>query len=124
MGARELARQTGEELLDRHYRGRDLAAREELVDRFTPFAGKLAARYTHSREPIEDLMQVASIGLRNAIDRFDPEHGKKFTAFAAPTIVGELKRYFRDTAGRFTSRATSKNGRRRSAVTSSSCRLS
>jgi RNA polymerase sigma-B factor len=96
MQTRELARRTDEELLDAHYRERDLAARDELVDRFMPFARKLAVRYIHSREPMDDLMQVASIGLLNAIDRFDPEHGKKFTAFAAPTILGELKRHFRD----------------------------
>jgi RNA polymerase sigma-B factor len=96
MQTRELGRLTDEELLDTHYRERDLAARDELVDRFMPFARKLAVRYIHSREPMEDLMQVASIGLLNAIDRFDPEHGKKFTTFAAPTIIGELKRHFRD----------------------------
>jgi RNA polymerase sigma-B factor len=96
MQTRELARRTDEELLDAHYRERDLAARDELVDRFMPFARKLAVRYIHSREPMDDLMQVASIGLLNAIDRFDPEHGKKFTTFAAPTILGELKRHFRD----------------------------
>jgi RNA polymerase sigma-B factor len=96
MQTRELARQTDEELLDTHHRDGDLAARHELVGRFTPFARKLAIRYRHSREPMDDLMQVASIGLLNAIDRFDPEHGKKFTAFAAPTILGELKRHFRD----------------------------
>ena len=93
---RELARRTDEELLDLYYRERDLAARDELVDRFMPFVRKLAVRYIHSREPLDDLMQVACIGLLNAIDRFDPERGKKFTAFAAPTILGELKRYFRD----------------------------
>jgi RNA polymerase sigma-B factor len=93
---RELARRTDEELLDTYFRERDLAARDELVDRFMPFARKLAVRYIHSREPLDDLMQVACIGLLNAIDRFDPEHGKKFTAFAAPTILGELKRHFRD----------------------------
>ena len=93
---RELARRTDEELLDTYYGERDLAARDELVDRFMPFARKLAVRYMHSREPLDDLVQVACIGLLNAIDRFDPEHGKKFTAFAAPTILGELKRYFRD----------------------------
>jgi RNA polymerase sigma-B factor len=93
---RELARRTDEELLDTHYRERDLAARDELVDRFMPFARKLAVRYIHSREPLDDLMQVACLGLLNAIDRFDPGKGKQFTAFAAPTILGELKRYFRD----------------------------
>jgi RNA polymerase sigma-B factor len=96
MQTRELARLTDEELLDMHYRERDLVARDELVDRFMPFARKLAARYIHSREPLDDLMQVACIGLLNAIDRFDPERGKQFTTFAAPTILGELKRYFRD----------------------------
>jgi RNA polymerase sigma-B factor len=96
MQTRELARLTEEELLDTHYRERDLAARDELVERFMPFARKLAVRYIHSSEPLDDLMQVASIGLLNAIDRFDPEHGKKFTTFAAPTILGELKRHFRD----------------------------
>ena len=61
-----------------------------------PFARKLAVRYIHSREPLDDLVQVASVGLLNAIDRFDPDQGKKFTTFAAPTILGEIKRYFRD----------------------------
>jgi RNA polymerase sigma-B factor len=51
----------------------------------------------HSREPLDDLVQVASVGLLNAIERFEPGRGKKFTSFAAPTIVGELKRHFRDT---------------------------
>ena len=96
MQARELARLTDEELLDANCRDGDRAAREELASRFAPFARKLAGRYIHSREPLDDLMQVASIGLLNAIDRFDPEQGKKFTAFAAPTILGELKRHFRD----------------------------
>ena len=96
METRDLARLSDEELLDMHYREGDLAARDELVERFMPFARKLAVRYMHSREPMDDLVQVASIGLLNAIERFDPTLGKKFTAFAAPTIVGELKRYFRD----------------------------
>jgi RNA polymerase sigma-B factor len=61
-----------------------------------PFARKLALRYMHTREPLDDLVQVAYIGLLNAVERFDPEQGKKFTTFAAPTILGELKRYFRD----------------------------
>jgi RNA polymerase sigma-B factor len=96
MEMRELARLTDEELLHMHSRDGDVAARDELVDRFMPFARRLAVRYMHSREPLDDLVQVASIGLLNAIDRFDPEHGKRFTAFAAPTILGEIKRYFRD----------------------------
>ena len=93
---RGFARLTDEELFEIHLREAGTAARDELVDRFMPFARKLALRYIRSSEPIDDLVQVASIGLLNAIERFDPEHGKKFTTFAAPTILGELKRYFRD----------------------------
>jgi RNA polymerase sigma-B factor len=96
METRELARHTDEELLDTYHREGDPSARDELVDRFMPFARKLAVRYMHSREPLDDLVQVACLGLLNAIDRFDPDHGKKFTTFAAPTILGEIKRYFRD----------------------------
>jgi RNA polymerase sigma-B factor len=96
MQTRELARLTDEELLDTHYREGDLAARDELMVRFMPFARRLAVRYMHSREPMDDLVQVASIGLLNAIDRFNPERGKTFAAFAAPTILGELRRHFRD----------------------------
>ncbi|HEX8976292.1 MAG TPA: sigma-70 family RNA polymerase sigma factor [Solirubrobacteraceae bacterium] len=75
----------------------DSGAREELVHRFTPLARKLASRYMNPYEPFEDLMQVASIGLLGAIDRFDPERGVGFSSFAIPTILGELKRYFRST---------------------------
>lgn len=85
-----------EELLEIYHLERDPLAREELVRRFLPFARKLALRYVHSREPLDDLVQVASVGLLNAIERFEPGRGKKFTSFAAPTIVGELKRHFRD----------------------------
>lgn len=93
---RAIARETDEVLFDLYSRERDGPARDELVERYTPFARKLALRYIHSREPLDDLVQVAYIGLLNAIERFDPGHGKKFTTFAAPTILGELKRYFRD----------------------------
>lgn len=96
MPAREFARLSEEELLDTYHRESDLAARDELVDRFMPFTRKLALRYLHSREPLDDLVQVACLGLLSAIERFDPGQGKRFTAFAAPTILGEIKRYFRD----------------------------
>jgi RNA polymerase sigma-B factor len=96
MVRRELARLTDEELLHTHNRDRDLATRDELVDRFMPLARKLALRYIHSSEPLDDLIQVACVGLLNAIERFDPAHGKQFTTFATPTILGEIKRYFRD----------------------------
>jgi RNA polymerase sigma-B factor len=74
------------------------AAREELVRRHLGLARGLAARYRNPREPFDDLVQVASLGLVNAVKRFDPERGRPFVAFAAPTILGELKRYFRDTS--------------------------
>ena len=96
IAARELARASDEDLLVAYHEERDPAAREELVRRFLPFARKLALRYVHSREPLDDLVQVACVGLLNAIERFEPGRGKKFTSFAAPTIVGELKRHFRD----------------------------
>jgi RNA polymerase sigma-B factor len=73
----------------------DRVAREQLVIRHLPLARKLAARYGRTQEPFEDLFQVASLGLLKAIDRFDPDRGIAFT-FAVPTILGELKRHFRD----------------------------
>jgi RNA polymerase sigma-B factor len=75
----------------------DREARVELVSRFLPLARKLAARYVNPYEPFDDLVQVASIGLLGAVDRFDPDRGVGFASFAIPTILGELKRYFRST---------------------------
>jgi RNA polymerase sigma-B factor len=75
--------------------GRDVCARDELFARFEPLARKLARRYA-GREPFEDLLQVASLALLKAIDRFDPDRGTAFSSLAVPTILGELKRYFRD----------------------------
>ncbi|HEX5617310.1 MAG TPA: sigma-70 family RNA polymerase sigma factor [Solirubrobacteraceae bacterium] len=74
----------------------DSRARSELAERYLPLARSLALRYRHTQEPIEDLMQVASLGLVKAIDRWDPERGTPFTSFAVPTILGELRRHFRD----------------------------
>ena len=89
-------REVERQLLVRYHRTGDLDAREELVQRLLPFARDLALRYTHSDEPLDDLLQVATVGLIKAIDRFEPGRGTKFTSYAAPTIVGELKRHFRD----------------------------
>jgi RNA polymerase sigma-B factor len=72
------------------------ADREQAVRRYLPLARSLAHRYRHSGEPAEDLEQVASLGLLKAIDRFDPDRGTAFSSFAVPTILGELRRHFRD----------------------------
>jgi RNA polymerase sigma-B factor len=93
---RAKAREVERRLLVRYRNEGDLAAREELTERFLPLARDLALRYTYTDEAFDDLLQVASLGLIKAIDRFEPDHGTKFTSYAAPTILGELKRHFRD----------------------------
>lgn len=84
------------ELFRRWQQQSDQSARDALVQRFMPLARNLARRYNRSSEPFEDLMQVASLGLLKALDRFDPDRGHPFPSFAVPTILGEMRRYFRD----------------------------
>ena len=84
------------ELFVRWQKRQDAGAREALIARFMPLTRSLARRYDRSSEPFEDLFQVASLGLLKAIDRFDPARGHAFPSFAVPTILGEMRRYFRD----------------------------
>lgn len=83
-------------LFVRWQRDRDPVARETLVRRYMPLARSLTRRYGRSSEPFEDLLQVASLGLLKALDRYDTERGHPFQSFAVPTILGEMRRYFRD----------------------------
>jgi len=77
-------------------RDRDPATRDLLVAAHLRLAAHLARRFDHRGVPFDDLMQVASLGLVHAVERFDPDRGLEFSSFATPTIVGELKRHFRD----------------------------
>jgi RNA polymerase sigma-B factor len=89
-------RNEDERLLRRYQEQGDLRAREELIERFVPLARQLASRYRHAGEPSEDLVQVACLGLLKAVDRYDPTRARGFVKYAVPTMLGELKRYFRD----------------------------
>jgi len=88
-------REFDEEGALQRYKQGDVSARQELIEHYVPLAKRLAGRYRSSGESIEDLEQVASLGLIKAIDRFEPGEGA-FARYAVPTIVGELKRHFRD----------------------------
>jgi RNA polymerase sigma-B factor len=83
-------------LFRRYFETRASDAREELVLRFMPLARSLARRYGRSSESFDDLVQVANLALVKAIDGFDPRRNRPFTAYAVPTILGELRRHFRD----------------------------
>lgn len=96
--AQQVARhmESEEALLAQYARDRSPALREEIVRRFMPLARSLAMRYRRQTESIDDLVQVAGLGLVKAVDGFDPERGRPFAAYAVPTILGELRRHFRD----------------------------
>jgi RNA polymerase sigma-B factor len=77
-------------------RTKDKALQAELAERFLPLARSLAMRYRGGTESLDDLVQVACLGLVKALDGFDPDRGRSFTAYAVPTMLGELRRHFRD----------------------------
>jgi RNA polymerase sigma-B factor len=83
-------------LFSRYGATRDPALREQLVMTYLPLARTIARRYQSPRVPLEDLVQVAAIGLMKAIDRYDPGRGVAFSSYAVPTMVGEVQRHFRD----------------------------
>jgi len=91
-----VAARTDAELLRDYAERHESALKEELVRRFLPLARALALRYRGGSEQVEDLIQVASLGLVKALDGFDLTRGRSFVAYAAPTILGELRRHFRD----------------------------
>jgi RNA polymerase sigma-B factor len=95
-GVNNAQRQQERDLLCRYARTRSPELRERLVMMFAPLARSLAGRYKRSNESFDDLVQVANLALLKAIDGFDPARGRPFTAYAVPTILGELRRHFRD----------------------------
>jgi RNA polymerase sigma-B factor len=84
------------ELLRRVHVLRDLRARDQLAEEMLPLARALAGRYTGRGEPLDDLVQVACVGIMKAIDGFDLSRDVRFSSYATPTVLGEIKRYFRD----------------------------
>jgi RNA polymerase sigma-B factor len=83
-------------LHEQFHRTGDSSAREKLAEHYLPLARSLAMRYRGGSESVEDLYQVACLGMLKALDRFDPTRGASFQAYAVPTVLGELKRHFRD----------------------------
>lgn len=96
MPVRPLSKTKTRELFHRLRRSKDPSARETLILAHQRLAIYLARKFGDRGEPLEDIMQVARIGLIKAVDRYDPSRGIEFTTYATPTILGEIKRYFRD----------------------------
>jgi RNA polymerase sigma-B factor len=96
LNGRSVDRAHAKDLFRRFVETRNPALREELVGLHLPLVEYLARRFRNRGEPLEDLVQVGTIGLLKAIDRFDLEREVEFSTYATPTIVGELKRHFRD----------------------------
>ncbi len=96
-GSKRAARDAEDrELIRRAQQDPDPRVRAQTVEAFMPLAKSLARRYHRGEEPLEDLEQVAALGLLKAIKGYDPDRGSAFASFAVPTIVGELRRHFRD----------------------------
>ena len=83
-------------LLTAWYERKDVDARRRLIEQHLPLVRGLASRFVHDSEQLEDLVQVGSVGLIKAVDRFDPRRGSSLRAYAIPTIVGEIRRHLRD----------------------------
>ena len=93
---RELGLADDAELLRRYHEDGDVRARQTLIERHLAFVRRLAQRYSHRGETLEDLAQVGCVGLIKAIDRFDGQYRVGLSTYAAPNVLGEIKRYFRD----------------------------
>jgi RNA polymerase sigma-B factor len=98
MYAPDIHSETESALFDRWRRRGDETAHAELVNRHLPLVRQLARRYAYTSEPLDDLVQVGSVGLLRALSRYDARIGSSFKAYAVPTILGELRRHFRDAA--------------------------
>jgi len=98
VGVVERTDEDTEVLFKRYLNRRDRTSRDQLVIMHQNLVRFLAGKFANRGEPLEDLIQVGVIGLINAIDRFDPERGTKFSTYATPTIVGKIRRHFRDKA--------------------------
>ncbi|HUY30151.1 MAG TPA: SigB/SigF/SigG family RNA polymerase sigma factor [Acidimicrobiales bacterium] len=86
----------GDDRLRRYAATRDTELRNEIVTSYLGLVDALARRFAHRGEPVDDLVQVGAVGLINALERFDPDLGFEFSAFATKTVIGEMKRHFRD----------------------------